>query len=32
MLMFEPDYLGQLIEIGEADAKARMNEIKALVA
>lgn len=32
MLMFEPEYLGRLIEIGEADARARMSEIKALVA
>lgn len=32
MLMFEPEYLGRLIEIGEADARARMPEIKALVA
>lgn len=31
MLMFEPDYLGRLIEIGEADAAARMPQIRALV-
>lgn len=31
MLMFEPDYLRRLIEIGEADATARMPEIRALV-
>jgi NTE family protein len=31
MLMFEPDYLRRLIEIGEADAAERMQEIRALV-
>lgn len=31
MLMFEPDYLTRLLEIGEADANARMNEIRALL-
>ncbi|MGH7467007.1 MAG: patatin-like phospholipase family protein [Longimicrobiales bacterium] len=28
MLMFQPDYLTRLIEIGEADAEARADEIK----
>jgi NTE family protein len=32
MLMFEPEYLGRLIEIGEADGEARMPEIEALLA
>ncbi|HSN67748.1 MAG TPA: patatin-like phospholipase family protein [Thermoanaerobaculia bacterium] len=32
MLMFEPDYLTRLIEIGEADGEARMPEIEALLA
>jgi NTE family protein len=31
MLMFEPDYLRQLIEIGEKDAEARMKQLRALV-
>jgi NTE family protein len=31
MLMFEPDYLRRLIEIGEADAESRMDELLALV-
>lgn len=31
MLMFEPEYLGRLLEIGEADATARMKEIRALL-
>jgi NTE family protein len=32
MLMFEPEYLTRLIEIGEADGEARMPEIEALLA
>lgn len=32
MLMFEPGYLQRLIEIGEADAEARMDEIARFVA
>ena len=31
LLMFQPDYLQKLIEIGEADAEARIAEIGALV-
>lgn len=31
LLMFQPEYLCQLIEIGEADALARMDEILAFV-
>ncbi len=31
MLMFAPDYLRHLIEIGERDAEARMDELVALV-
>lgn len=31
MLMFEPDYLRRLMEIGEADAAARIKQIRALV-
>jgi NTE family protein len=31
MLMFQPDYLEKLIEIGEEDAAARLPEIRALV-
>ena len=31
LLMFQPDYLARLIEIGEADAEARMDEILRLV-
>ena len=31
MLMFEPDYLTRLLEIGEADGEARMPEIEALL-
>ena len=27
LLMFQPDYIGRLIELGEADAKARADEI-----
>lgn len=30
LLMFQPDYLRRLIEIGEADAEARADEIEAL--
>ncbi len=32
MLMFQPDYLGRLIEIGEADAEAQKGEILELFA
>lgn len=32
LLMFQPDYLTRLIEIGEADAEARKDEILALIA
>lgn len=32
LLMFQPDYLGRLIEIGEADAEARFDEIARFVA
>jgi NTE family protein len=32
MLMFQPDYLERLMEIGEADAEAQMDEIRALLA
>jgi len=31
MLMFQPDYLRQLIDIGERDAEARLDEIARLV-
>lgn len=31
LLMFQPDYIGELIAIGEADAEARKEEIKALM-
>ena len=31
LLMFQPDYLRRLIEIGEADAEARSEEIRRLV-
>lgn len=31
LLMFQPDYLTRLIEIGEADAEARLSEIAALL-
>jgi NTE family protein len=31
MLMFQPDYLEKLMEIGEADAEAQMEEIRELV-
>jgi NTE family protein len=31
LLMFQPDYLTRLIEIGEADAEARAAEIEALI-
>lgn len=30
MVMFQPDYLARLIEIGEADAEARAEEVRAL--
>ncbi len=32
LLMFQTDYLARLIEIGEADAEARLDEIAALLA
>lgn len=32
MLMFQPDYLSRCIEIGEADAMARLDEVLQLVA
>jgi NTE family protein len=31
LLMFQPDYLTRLIELGEADAEARRNEIEELL-
>lgn len=31
LVMFQPDYLSRLIEIGEADAEARADEIEAFV-
>ena len=31
LLMFQPDYLTRLIELGEADAEARRDEIEALL-
>ena len=31
MLMFQPDYLQKLMEIGEEDAEARLPEIRELV-
>jgi NTE family protein len=31
MLMFQPDYLQRLIELGEEDAEARLEEIRELV-
>ena len=31
LLLFQPDYLGRLIEIGEADAEARSEEIDAFI-
>jgi NTE family protein len=32
MLMFQPDYLEQLLAIGETDAEARLDEIRAFMA
>ena len=32
MLMFQPDYLDRLLEIGERDALARADDIRRLVA
>ncbi len=32
LLMFHPDYLRKLIEMGEADAEARVNELSGLMA
>jgi len=32
MVMFQPDYLHRLIEMGEADAEARLEDIRELVA
>ena len=31
LLMFQPDYLSRLIELGEADAEARRDEIEGLL-
>ena len=31
LLLFQPDYLTRLIEIGEADAEARSEEIDAFI-
>ena len=31
LLMFQPDYVSRLIEIGEADAEARVDDIGALL-
>ena len=31
MVLFQPDYIGRLIEIGEADAEARADEIDAFI-
>jgi NTE family protein len=31
LLMFQPDYLTRLIDLGEADAEARRGEIEALL-
>jgi NTE family protein len=31
MILFEPDYLGQMIEIGERDAEARLEELGAFL-
>ena len=31
MILFQPDYIGRLIELGEADAEARADEIDAFV-
>jgi NTE family protein len=31
MMLFEPDYLRRLIELGEEDAEARMDEILGLL-
>ncbi|MFN2443546.1 MAG: patatin, partial [Thermoanaerobaculia bacterium] len=31
MLMFQPDYIRRLLEIGEADGEARMDEISAIL-
>jgi len=31
LLMFQPEYLARLIELGEADARARAAEIEAFV-
>ena len=31
MVLFQPDYIGRLIEIGEEDAKARADEIDAFI-
>jgi hypothetical protein len=32
MVMFQEDYLQRLIELGEADTEARIDEVRALVA
>jgi hypothetical protein len=31
MVNFEPDYLGQLIDCGEQDTHARMDEVEAFL-
>jgi hypothetical protein len=31
MVLFQPDYIGRLIEIGEADAEARAEEIEEFI-
>jgi NTE family protein len=32
LLMFQPDYIGRLLELGEADARARADDIDAFLA
>jgi hypothetical protein len=31
MLMFQPDYLTRLIELGEEDAEARLEDVRGLL-
>jgi hypothetical protein len=31
LLMFQPDYIGRLVELGEADARSRASEIEAFL-
>jgi hypothetical protein len=31
MVLFQPDYIGRLIELGEADAEARADEINEFI-